>query len=44
MKAKDPVTKEWRYFVDKCLPFDPALVQRFSDTLSFLIHFRLKVK
>ena len=40
MKAKDPVTNEWRYFVDKCLP----LGQRFSDSLSFLIQFRLKVK
>ena len=25
MKAKDPQTGEWRYFVDKCLPFSTSV-------------------
>ena len=36
MKAQDPTSGEWRYFVDKCLPFGAsiscALFQEFSDT------------
>ena len=47
MKAKDPITKEWKFFVDKCLPFGAsiscALFQSFSDALCHLFEFRLKV-
>ena len=48
MKARDPNTKEWYYFVDKCLPFGVsiscALFQRFSDALCFLMEARLQVQ
>ena len=47
MKAQDPTTGEWVFFVDKCLPFGAsiscALFQNFSDTLCHLIEFRVKV-
>ena len=47
MKARDPLTKIWKYFVDKCLPFGAsiscALFQRFSNALCFLIEWRLQV-
>ena len=40
MKAEDPKTGEWKYFVDKCLPFGAsiscALFQCFSDAICFL--------
>ena len=40
MKAKDPITNEWKFFVDKCLPFGAsiscALFQRFSNALCYL--------
>ena len=39
MKAHDPLTKIWKYFVNKCLPFGVsiscALFQRFSNALKF---------
>ena len=45
MKARDPLTKIWKYFVDKCLPFGAsiscALFQRFSNALKFLAEKRL---
>ena len=45
MKARDPKTREWRYFVDKCLPFGAsiscALFQEFSDAICHLIEFRV---
>ena len=48
MKAQNPLTDEWVFFVDKCLPFSSsiscALFQRFSDALCFLIEFKLQVK
>ena len=37
IKVQDPTTGEWKFFVDKCLPFGAsiscALFQRFSDAL-----------
>ena len=47
MMAEDPLTKEKRYFVDKCLPFGTsiscALFQKFSDCLKHLVEFVIKV-
>ena len=41
MMAQDPETGEWKYFIDKCLPFGAsiscALFQRFSNALKHLI-------
>ena len=43
MKAQDPVTKNWMYFMDKCLPFGSsrscALFQRFSNALRYITEF-----
>ena len=40
MKAQDPKTGEWMYFIDKCLPFGAsiscAIFQRFSNALRYL--------
>ena len=37
LKAQHPITKEWFFFVDKCLPFASSIscshFQRFSDAL-----------
>ena len=47
MKAQDPKTNEWFYFVDKCLPFGSsiscALFQRFSNALKHLTEFCLGI-
>ena len=47
MKARNPITKEWCFFVDKCLPVGEsiscALFQRFSDALAHLTQYKLKV-
>ena len=44
MKAQDPRTGEWKYFVDKCLPFGAsiscALFQKFSDALCHIFEHR----
>ena len=44
MKARNPVTGEWQYFVDKCLPFGASIscshFQRFSNALKHLLQFR----
>ena len=44
MKAQDPSTGEWKYFIDKCLPFGAsiscALFQSFSDALCHLMEFK----
>ena len=41
MKAKDPITQEWWFFVNKCLLFGSSisctLFQKFSDALCYLI-------
>ena len=46
MKAQNPATGEWVYFVDKCLPFGAsiscAIFQRFSDALKHLIEYRAR--
>ena len=48
MKAQDPVSGVWFYFVDKCLPFGAsiscALFQEFSDALCYLVEVRTKVR
>ena len=48
MKARDPETDEWRFFIDKCLPFGSSIsclhFQRFSDVLHHIIQFRLNEK
>ena len=46
MMAIHPVTKEKKYFVDKCLPFGHALscalFQKISDAISFLVKYRTR--
>ena len=46
MKARDPITNQWRYFVDKCLPFGPsiscAIFQCFSNTLAHILKHKTK--
>ena len=41
MKAQHPLTNQWFYFVDKCLPFGAsiscALFQAFSDAIAFIL-------
>ena len=41
MKAQHPVSKEWFYFVDKCLPFGASIscshFQRFSNVLKSIV-------
>ena len=48
MKARNLLTGEWCYFVDKCLPFGAsiicALFQHFSDALCHLTESKLKVR
>ena len=45
MKARDPTTGQWKYFIDKCLPFGAsiscALFQKFSDALCYLFEYRV---
>ena len=44
MKARDPISKRWFLFVDKCLPFGSSasckIFQDFSDCLAHLVQFR----
>ena len=46
MKAQNPSTKEWMYFIDKCLLFGAsiscAIFQRISNALRHLAEFRLQ--
>ena len=48
MKAQDPISGDWFYFVDKCLSFGSSIscahFQRFSDSLCHLIEFKPKVQ
>ena len=41
MKAKHPITKEYWYFIDKCMPFGSsiscAIFQEFSDAVSHIV-------
>ena len=45
MKARHPVTKEWWYFVDKCLPFGSSIscahFQSFSDALKHIAEWKI---
>ena len=47
MKAQDPKIGEWKFFIDKCLPFGSSIsclhFQRFSDALCHLISFKLRL-
>ena len=44
MKAQDPTTGKWFYFIDKCLPFGASIscshFQRFSNALCHLMEYR----
>ena len=44
MKGKDPKTRQWKYFVDKCLPFGASIsctiFQRVSDSIKFLFEYK----
>ena len=46
MWVRNAVTKEWNYFIDKCLPFGASIsctiFQRFSNALAHIHKFRLK--
>ena len=48
MKARDPKSGKWKFFIDKCLPFGAsiscAIFKRFSNALKFLIEKRSKVE
>ena len=48
MKARDPQTSEWRFFINKCLTFGASIscshFQHFSDALYHLIKARLNIK
>ena len=48
MKAQDPQTGQWYYFVDKCLPFGAsiscALFQEVSDALNHIFEYLAKVR
>ena len=48
MKARDPKTREWNYFVDKCLPFGAsiscALFQKFSDALCHIYDYQARTQ
>ena len=48
MKAKDPASGEWQFFVDKCLPFRAsiscALFQAFCDALKHIFEYLEKIK
>ena len=46
MKAQHPVSNQYFYFVDKCMPFGAAIscanFQKFSDALSHIVDLRVK--
>ena len=48
MKAQDPQTGEWKYFIDKCLPFGASIscahFQRFSNALCHLTEYLTQSK
>ena len=48
MKARNPVSGEWAYFVDKCLPFGAsiscALFQEVSDAVAFVFEYKVAEK
>ena len=48
LKARDPKTKIWKYFVEKCMPFGGSIscahFQNFSDSIAHLVKFKSKHK
>ena len=46
MKAKHPITKKWKFFVDKCLPFGSsiscAIFQAISDAIAWIVTHRTR--
>ena len=48
MKAQDPKTGSWMFFIDKCLPFGSSIscthFQHFSNALHHLIEHRLQMR
>ena len=48
MKAQHPVSKLWKYFIDKCLPFGSSIscahFQLFSDALEHIVQEKLGLK
>ena len=44
MKAQDPISKEWKFFVDKCLPFGSSIscahFQVVSDAIAHVVKIR----
>ena len=44
MKARHPISGEWYYFVDKCLPFGSsiscAIFQAFSDAIAHIVKYK----
>ena len=42
MKAQHPLSNQWYYFIDKCLPFGSAkscaIFQKFSDALAHVVY------
>ena len=47
IKALNPITRMYRFFVDKCLPFGAsiscAVFQEFSDVLRYLLEWRIQM-
>ena len=48
MKAQDPQTGKFMYFIDKCLPFGASIscsiFQKFSDALKYLVEYQATAK
>ena len=48
MKALDPLSRKWKFFIDKCLPFGAAiscaLFQAFSDAVAHIVSARTEKK
>ena len=46
LKAKDPESGQWRFFVDKCLPFGSSIsclhFQRLSDALRHIVEYKMR--
>ena len=46
MKARNPIDKQWYFFVDKCLPFGSSIscahFQEFSNGIAHIVRFRTK--
>ena len=46
MKAQDPTSEKWYYFIDKCMPFGASIscshFQRFSNAIAHIVKFHTK--